>query len=118
MELIRKIHINNKEVLIIDYTYQKVTEMMSTFNAAKQLVLTEGKPVLVLSMFKKNYVTPQFMRHLEKEMGDVEHLIHKNAVVGLSEIQLWILKGMNLWYKRQVYHFKTIDEASAFLTSH
>ena len=117
MELIRKIHLNDKEILVLNYSNKKVAEMISVFDAAKQLILSEGKPMLTLSVFENNHITPQFMRHLEREVKEMEHLIGKLAVVGLSDIQLWILRGMNLWYKRQAYHFKSVDEASAFLTT-
>ena len=118
MELVRKIHLNGKEILVLDYSNKKVEEMIKVVDTAKQLILAENKPVLVLGIFDKNFITPLFMRHLEKEIKGIEHLIDKNGVVGLSDIQLWILKGMNLWYKRQIYHFKTVDEASAFLSAH
>jgi len=80
-------------------------------------VQAENKPVLVLSIFKNNYVTPEFMRQVEKGVKEVESLVEKNAIIGLSDTQKWILKGMNLWYKRQVHHFDSYDQALEFLVA-
>lgn len=115
MEAVRKIVRNNKEILILDYTGIKADKMVEIFDRAKQLILSENKPVLVVSIFCNNYVTPNFMRHVEKEVKDVESLIDRNSIIGLSEVQKWIVKGMNLWYKRQLYCFASLDEALEFL---
>lgn len=55
------------------------------------------------------------MRHIESEIPKVDNLIEKQAITGISKIQEWILKGLNMWYKRQIYNFATKEEALDFL---
>jgi hypothetical protein len=106
---------NGKEVLILDYSGLRELEMISLLDAAISLVLKNNKPVLVLSILKKNYITPVFMRHFEKHMPSVEGFSEKNAITGLSQVQLWILKAVNLWYKKEIHHFDTVEEAQDYL---
>lgn len=118
MERIKKIRHKEKEAISVDYSDCKEDDMILLLTKARDLILTENKEVLVLSIFNsKNFVTPKFMRHLEKELSTVEKLIHKNAIIGLSKTQLWILKGVNLWYKKKIYHFDSEAQALDFLVS-
>ena len=55
------------------------------------------------------------MRHFESELPKVEHLAERTAITGLSTVQLWILKAVNLWHKKHIHHFETVDEAMDFL---
>ncbi len=100
-ERLKKIVHKNKEILIIDYSNCKEQGMIELATAAKELILRENKNVLLLSIYNdKNYATPKFVRHIEKELRAAEPLIVKNAVTGISAVQQWIVKGINLWYKR------------------
>lgn len=119
MERMRKEYYKDKEIIIINYSNCKEAEMIRIIDEAKYLIQKENKEVLLLSIFNsRNFITPGFVRHFEKEVrGEVEHLIRRNAVVGLSEIQKWILKAVNLWYKRQIYNFGSKDLALEFLVS-
>ncbi len=117
-ERLKKIIHKNTEVLVIDYSDCKADGMIELVLAAKELLMREKKNVLVLNILnKKNYVSPKFMRTIEREMGQVEHLILKNAVTGISDVQRWIVKGMNLWYRRQLHVFDSVDKALDFLVS-
>jgi len=117
MERVRKIYHRDKEIIVVDYTESKTDRMIEIFDKAKYLVQTENKQVLVLSIFSKNYVTPKFMRHVEKELKEVESLIDQNVIIGLSEIQEWILKGVNIWYNRQIHSFGSFDEGLEFIVT-
>lgn len=106
-----------KEIFVIDYSGFKPDEMISLFDSAIQLALEKNKSLLVLSILKNNYITPTFMRYFEKELPKVNHLSKKNAIIGLSQVQHWILKGVNLWSKKPIHHFDTLDEAMDFLVA-
>jgi hypothetical protein len=107
-----------KEILVIDYSDLKEPGMITLISDAKHLVLEQQKPILVLSIFtRKNYVSPKFLRHAEAEIKAVEHLIRKNSIVGLSQIQLWIVRGINRWHKSQLHPFNSEEEALEFLVS-
>ena len=115
---LKKIIHKNKEILVLDYSDCKADGMIGLLLAAKEVVIQERKNVLVLSILNKNnYVSPKFMRALESELRQVEHLILKNAVTGISDVQRWIVKGMNLWYRRQLHIFDSVDKALDFLVS-
>ncbi len=101
--------------MILDYSELKESEMISLLDAAISLVFQNNKPVLVLSILKKNYITPDFMRHFEKELPKVDHVTERNAIVGLSKVQQWILKAVNLWSKEKIHHFDTREEALDYL---
>ena len=92
--------------------------MIEILHEAKRILLAENKEVLILDIVdKRNYVTPKYINTLKKEMKFVEHLILKNAVVGLSDIQIWILKGINLWTQTRIHHFDSEEEALEYLVS-
>jgi hypothetical protein len=117
-ERLKKIVHKNKEILIIDYSNCKENGMIELATAARELVLRENKNVLLLSILNdKTYATPKFVRHVEKELRTAEQLIEKNAVTGISAVQHWIVKGINLWYKRKLHPFDSLDDALDFLAS-
>jgi hypothetical protein len=117
-ERLNKVVHKQKEVLVIDYSDSNEAAMIEIIQSAKDLILRENKKVLVLSIFNhKNYASPRFMRQVEKQVRDVEHLISKNAITGISDIQHWIVKGMNLWHKSQLHPFDSVDKALDFLVS-
>lgn len=117
-ERLRKIVHKNKEILVLDYSDLKEGDMIELVSAARALIQQENKPVLVLSIFnRKNYASRKYIRHLEKELRQIEPLIAKNTVTGISEIQRWIVKGINLWYKNQLHPFDSVDKALDFLVS-
>ena len=116
MNKVRKEIYKEKEVLIVDYSGCRGKEMIDIFEEAKKLAQTESKQVVILNIFdNRTYVSPSFMRHIENNLNEVDWLINKNAIIGLSSLQEWILKGMNLWYKRQIYSFETKEQALEFL---
>lgn len=117
-ERLKKIIHKEREILVLNYSNAKEAAMIEILLSAKEQILKEDKEVLVLSIFNhKNFASPKFIRRLEKELSEVQHLIGKNAVTGISEVQRWIVKGINLWYKKQLYTFDSVDEALDFLVS-
>jgi hypothetical protein len=115
---LKKIIHKDKEVLVLDYSDCKEDGMIELLLAARELIQRERKNVLVLSIFNKNnYASPKFMRTTEKEIKQVEHLILKNAITGISDVQRWLVRGINLWYRRQLHVFDSIDGALDFLAA-
>ncbi len=116
MERVRKIFHKHKEILIVDYSDCKGDDTIDVFEHAKQLILSENKKHLVLTIFnKKTIVSPNFLRHVERELFKVDDFIDRQAIIGISNVQGWILKGVNLWYRRQIYAFNSFEEAVEFL---
>jgi hypothetical protein len=103
-------------VLVIDYSNLKEAEMIEKAIAAKDLILTENKPVLLLSIYNdKGYATPSFMRTIEKETRVILHLIEKQAVTGLNDTKKILLKGYNFLFQKDIRNFNSLEEALDFL---
>jgi hypothetical protein len=116
MDSIRLMRYKDREILVIDYSGCKGEKMMGQVDRAKALLLSENRSFPILSIFdNKTFVSPEFMRHIEKNVPELESFIEKQAIVGISTVQEWILKGMNLWYKAQVQPFNTTEEALEYL---
>ena len=116
MERVRKIFHKGKEILIVDYSDCKGDDSISVFEQAKQLILSEKKKFSALTIFnKKTLVSTNFLRHVERELFKVDEFVDRQAIIGISNVQEWILKGVNLWYKRQIHPFNSYEEAVEFL---
>lgn len=108
----------SKEIVILDYSDLKEEEMIQLISYARDRILEEGKLVLVGSIFnQKNFVTPKYMRFTENVLKETEQLIVKNSITGISQTQVWILKGINMWYHRKIQVFNTPEELLEFLAS-
>lgn len=118
MDRVRKMTFNGTEILILDYSGGSGEKLIAIFEEARKLALAENKPCAILSIFDhKTFISPSFVRHVETHLGEVDHLIDKQAIIGLSKIQEWILKGVNLWYRRQILSFETKEKALEYLTN-
>jgi hypothetical protein len=118
MESVRLIRHKDRDILVIDYSGCKGDRLIEMFERAKILVLAEQRSFPVLNIFdNKTFISSEFMRHVEKNVPELDSFIARQAIVGISLVQEWILKGMNLWYKRQVHAFNSIDEALDYLVS-
>src|SRR6187402_2492914 len=102
MGRVRKMIFNGKEILVLDYSGCSGEMLIAVFDEAKEIVLAENKLCVLFNIFDNNtFISPAFMRHVETHIAEVDELIDRQAIIGLSKIQEWILKGMNLWYRRQ-----------------
>lgn len=104
-------------MFVIDYSNSPESRMIADVSELKAIILNEQKQVLILSIFNTNsFATPKYVRHVESEIREVEDLIGKQAVVGLTDVKTWILKGVNLWVKKKIHPFNSIDQALDYLT--
>ena len=113
---VRKIIVNGQVLLEVDYSNANGDQMIALLKEAAEIVRSENEKVLILSCFnRKNFVTPDFIRNAEAEVGQLKHLITKQAIVGLSFTQEIILKGLNIFLQRNFKSFKTRDDAIQYL---
>ena len=90
--------------------------MITVFNQAKQIILGKKGDCLLLANFEHTYMVSPFMRHAEKEILMVRHLIKKNAFIGMTFPQQMILKGFRFLIKKEaLVHFNTRQEAIDYL---
>jgi len=116
MKSVQRLQVNEKEILILDYSSCKEAEMMALATEFMQLALAENKMVLVMTVYnEKGFVTPKVMAHFEKVTSQILHLVDKAALVGLSPTKKIILKGYNLLFNRNYRAFNTRQEAIAYL---
>lgn len=113
---VRKILIEGQEILEIDYSGAKESEMISLVEQAAEILEKENKPLLVMSIFSSNnYGTPAFMRTLEERIPKLEALILKQAVVGLDFTKKILLTGLNIFLQRNFKAFSTREEGLRYL---
>jgi hypothetical protein len=105
-----------KEILIIDYSGLNVDGMVALVAKLGKMIEAGGTAVLLLSIFTDaNYATAKFMRQTEKETAKVNHLLAKQAIVGLNAPKRMILKGYNLLFDRNIKSFDNMEGALDFL---
>lgn len=114
---IRIIDVNKLSIIVIDYSNCKEREMIELVDRVRPLITEERSPILLLSNFHNTYVTPAFMRHAEKEVDAVKHLIVKSAFIGLNTPKKMILKGFNLFLNRDYRAFESEQEAIDYLVT-
>jgi hypothetical protein len=118
MDRIRKVSRHDKEVIVIDYTNCKDDNMIMIFDEVMSMVLSENRRCFILNVLNSNtFISPKFLRHVEQEAPKYEMLVEKRAVIGISAVQEWILKGINLWSKPKLHKFDSMEEALNFLTN-
>lgn len=110
------IHVSGKEILVIDYSGCKTDRMLQIFDQAKAEVIAKGEPCRILTDFSNTYITPDFLRHAEREMQALKHLVTKNAFIGMSRPKRMILKGFALLMgKKEFEAFDTREQALEYL---
>lgn len=115
---VRKVSVNNKEVVVIDFSNLKEDQMMELISTSRALIIREQQKRNVMALFnEKNFLTPKFMRHFETDQREVIAFIDKQAVVGLTTPQKMIVKGYNTFQNRDIKSFATEEEALIFLSS-
>lgn len=112
------IQVSGKEIVYVDYSGCKTDQMLSIFDQTKREILAKGVRCRILTDFNNTYITPEFLRHAEKEMPEVKHLIIKNAFIGMSRPKRMILKGFVLLMRKPDFvAFDTEKEALEYLLS-
>lgn len=105
-----------KEILVVDYSGCKTDQMIQIFDQAKNELLVKGEKCRILTNLSNTYITPNFMRHAEREMLEVKHLIIKNAFIGMSQPKRMILRGFSLLMgKKDFVAFDSEKEALEYL---
>ncbi|MBS1557334.1 MAG: hypothetical protein JST69_01300 [Bacteroidetes bacterium] len=115
---VKKIQVSGREIICIDYSQCKADKLIYVFNLAKEIVVNSGKECLLLNNLDRTYITPPFLRHVEREMYPLRHLVKKNAFINLTIPQRMILKAFALFMNTKDYlAFDTYDEAIRYLIS-
>jgi len=113
---VRKLEFDNRSIIEIDYSDLKEPAMIDLLGDLNNQIVSENSPLLILSTFnEKNYVTPNFMRLVEKMTEEHIDSIKKMAIVGLTRTQDTILRGYNLKFNRNFRSFSERQAAIRYL---
>jgi len=113
---VRKLTFDDRSIIEIDYSDLKEPAMIELLGDLNNLLVDENSPLLVLSIFnEKNYITPNFMRNVEKITGEHIDSVKKMAIVGLTRTQTTILQAYNLKFNRNFKSFSERPEAIRYL---
>ena len=111
-ERIKWIKTVSKSVLRIDYSDLKDDQMLEVLSRAETAIREYNQPISIISIFNDRcFVTPRFMRSVEKATSELKHLFEKQAVVGLSPVKKMILKGYNFAFNFDILNFESEEEA-------
>ncbi len=113
---VRKIQINGQEILEVDYSGAKESEMINLVVQAAEILEKESVPLPLITIFgSSNYATPSFMNVLKEKLSKYEPLISKQAVVGLSITQKILLMGLNIFLQRNFKAFNSVEEGLRYV---
>jgi len=119
MEGIRKVVLKGKEILEVNFSNSKETQMIDILMQARKLLISENKKQLVLALFnEKNFLTPKFMDHFRmNKREEAIAVIERQAIVGFNETKKKIIEGYNVTFNRDMRMFDTQEEAVDFLVN-
>lgn len=115
LERISIVEIQGKEIVAIDYSNLKEAGMIALAIEAKAFIMKTDLPKLIINFFHNTYVTPAYVRHMEKESEAIKKFIARNALIGLNTPKMMILKGFNLLLGTDFRAFATEREAIEYL---
>ena len=115
---IQKIIYKGKTIIHADFTELKEQGMMDQVDKVVEILLTENKAQLLMYEYgKKNYATPNYMRHLKEATRKTIPFVGKSVLVAeLNLPRRLILRAYNLVFNRDVRAFPTKEEALQYLT--
>ncbi|MBS1681206.1 MAG: STAS/SEC14 domain-containing protein [Bacteroidetes bacterium] len=118
MERVRKLNHKGKEVIVVDYSGCTGDQAIEVLDLVKSLIIAEKKNCVVLYVTsKEKHTSPKFMRHLEKTLPEIEPFIERQAIVGVTLVKEWIVRGVNHWAEKKTFVFDTSDQALDYLAS-
>lgn len=107
--------LRGRPLVCIDYSGLKEASMIALALQAEAAILEGGTSKFVLSNFGNCFVTPRFVRHMEAATPRINHLIERNALIGLNKPKMMILKGFNLLMGTDYRAFSNEADAVAYL---
>src|SRR5688500_16850948 len=90
----------NKEIVVVDFSDCKEAQMIQLLIELRNNLIAGNKPELILAIFnEKSYATTGFMKVFRDEKREeATAFIRKQAIIGLSETKMIILKGYNFFF--------------------
>lgn len=118
MERIQEINYKGKKVLYGDHTGLSGKNLVDNVIAlTKKVIVSNEKPVLVLSNFSDSYASKELMDYLHSEESKLSANMSKVAVVGIVGIKKLLLNSYNQITRGNTKAFDTEEQAKEWLVS-
>ena len=115
---IQKISHNEKIIIHADFRGLNEQAMIEQVDKIVEILLAENKSQLLLYEYgPRNYITKNYMHHLEEAGKKAIPFVAKSAIVAeLNLAKKMILKAYNFLFNRNIIAFETREEALRYLT--
>lgn len=91
--------------------------MLKTFRQMKKVLQENPTITLDLANFENTIVNPEFMKEVKSLHEIFNKREVKSAVIGLTSLQMILLKGSNKLFKHKVQPFRDKNSALDYLAS-
>jgi hypothetical protein len=109
---------NGKKIVFLDYSgfqYQDKEEFMRVLDEAKRFIFKAGKELLILVDVTNSYGDNEVIGKMKQDGKDEKHLVHKQAVVGITVFKELFLRTINLFTNIGIKPFNNIENAKEWL---
>ncbi len=115
MKGISRESVNNKEIIVIDYSDCNEDRMIELLVQVRKLIRAENKRQRVLAIFnQKSFLTPKVMEYFNSDrLGS--YLLERQAAIGVSLPKKGIIQGHNILEKNDIMIFDSKKDALDFL---
>ncbi len=117
MDRITRIQYKGIEIICLDYSGCKETEMIYLTQQHRDLVLKENKLCVFLANYDNTYGTPDYMKAAKDFTLSTNHLITKGAFLGITGPKVYLLKGITFFFNVNFKTFSNREDALEFLVS-
>lgn len=116
-ERMRRIVHKGREIILVDYSGLKESEMIALTNEHAALVVAEGKESYFMANYEDTYGTPDYMKAAHVFTKVTKPYIPKGAFLGVRGPKVALLKGVTFFLNVNFKAFSTEEEALDFLVS-
>ena len=116
MERIEAIFRDGKEIIRIDFQgLEEDDNVIAFLTEIKNYVLNFNRPTLQLTNITGVYFTPSVMNQVSAITKETEHLVIKDAIVGVVGVKKILLQVYNTLVRGKAKAFNTEEDAIAWL---
>jgi hypothetical protein len=116
MERIKRIFHDGKEIIRMDFQgLEDDNDVINLLTEIKNYVLNTNRPTLQLTNITGVYMTPSVMNKVSAITKETEHLVIKDAVVGVVGVKKILFQVYNTLLGGKAKAFNTEEDAMAWL---
>jgi hypothetical protein len=108
---------NNREILIVDYSGLKYSDIIDLADSARIKIVDMGRNDILLLEIMKDIITDRVVDDaLKKYSASIKPYVFRYAVVGVSGLVRVLSKSLNIFKLRKLTAFKNEQDAKEYLT--